>query len=202
MLRTGPASGNDASSSLPALAGGSDERQRSGDLRLPWVHVLLGANSQGTLGGDLQDTQCEPETVHWSRLRLVSPPSTPSRGGSAQGAHKTHPRLLQLLGCPRRLHESSASRRRGEAVLVQMALPSEPWPASHVGAVHGLASRLSAPDAPDYASDLGFVATSLIHGGAGWWQSPRPDLERAGVDDCPGPLDGWVRARGPSRVSW
>jgi hypothetical protein len=30
----------------------------------------------------------------------------------------------------------------------------------------------------DHGSDLGFVATSRISGGAGWWKSPCPDLER------------------------
>ena len=43
-LWTGPASGQDAAPSLPASAGRAEGRQRSGDLRLPWVYVLLGAN--------------------------------------------------------------------------------------------------------------------------------------------------------------
>ena len=43
-LRTDPASGQDASSSVPASAGRAEARQRSGDLRLPRVHVLLGAD--------------------------------------------------------------------------------------------------------------------------------------------------------------
>jgi len=43
------------------------------------------------LGDDLQDTQCEPETVPWFRLRLVSSPSTLSV--SAQ--HKALKRRIQ-----------------------------------------------------------------------------------------------------------
>ena len=66
-----------------------------------------------------------------------------------------------------------------EAGLVQVALPSEPAQASHLGAIRGFASRLPAPPTSDHGSDLGSVATSRISGRAGWWKSPCPDLERA-----------------------
>ena len=50
---------------------------------------------------------------------------------------------------------------------------------AYLGAVRGSTSRLPAPRASDLGSNLGFVTTSRISGGAGWWQSPCPDLERA-----------------------
>ncbi len=140
---------------------------------------LLVSNPQGTLGDVLQDTQCEPETDHPGRLRLVSSPPTPTGRGSAQSAHEAHPGPFQLLRGERQLSKSAARPRAGRAVLVQVALLSEPAHASHLGAVRGPASRPPAPDASDPDPDLGAVATSLPHGGAGWWKSPCPDLERA-----------------------
>jgi len=62
-------------------------------------------------------------------------------------AQEAHPGPLQLLRCQRQLQKSAASRRAGEAGLVQMALPSESPEASHVGAVRGLTSRLPASEA-------------------------------------------------------
>jgi hypothetical protein len=104
-------------------------------------------------------------------------------------SHRHHPvkaqhaalttRPLQLLRRQRQLPQLAVARRGGEAGLVQVALPSEPAQASHLGAIRGFASRLPAPPTSDHGSDLGSVATSRISGGAGWWQSPRPDLERA-----------------------
>ena len=105
-LRTGPASGQDATSSLPASAGGAEGRQRSGDLRLPWVHALLGAIPQGSLGNAVQDAQCEPEAGDPVRLRVVSSPSTRLGQGSAHGAHEAHPGTLQLLRRERQLQKS------------------------------------------------------------------------------------------------
>jgi hypothetical protein len=99
---------------------------------------------------------------------------------------------LQLLRRQRQLQKLVAGDRAGEAYLVQVALPPEPTQASHLGAVRGSASRLPAPSTPAHRSDLGRVATSRISGGAGWWKSPCPDLERA--RDCPGLLDSWVLA--------
>ena len=53
-------SGQDAASSLPAPAGGTEERRGSGDLRLPRVHALLGALPEGSMGNALQDARCAP----------------------------------------------------------------------------------------------------------------------------------------------
>jgi len=111
--------------SFPAPAGEDQARQGSGDLRLPGLHALLGAQSQGTLGDVLQDSQCEPETDHRVHLRLVSSPSTSSDQDTARSAHEAHPGPLQLFRCERQLQKSAARHRTGEAVLVQMALPSE-----------------------------------------------------------------------------
>jgi len=180
-FRTDPASRPDATVLLSATAEGIQERQGSGDLRLPRVHALLGADPQGTLGDVLQDTQCESETDDPVRLRLVSSPSTPAGGGPARGAQEAHPGPLQLLRGrgERQLPKFAARPRTGEAVLVQVALPSEPTQASHLGAVRGLAPRFPAPAASDHGPDLGPLTTSRLHGGAGWWKSPCPDLERA-----------------------
>src|SRR5262249_24301840 len=140
---------------------------------------LLGADPQRTLGDVLQDTPCEPETDHPVRLRLVSPPPTPAGPGSAPSAHEAHPGPLQLLRGERQLPKSAARPRAGEALLVHVALPSEPAQASHLGAVRGPASRFPAPSTSDPGPDLGRLTMSLLHGGAGWWKSPFPDLERA-----------------------
>jgi hypothetical protein len=68
--------------------------------------------------------------------------------------------------------------------------PSQPAQAPHLGAVRGSASRRPAPEASDPGPDLGPVATSLLHGGAGWWKSPRPGIWRGpGVSNCPGLLN-------------
>jgi hypothetical protein len=157
-----------SASSFPASAGGAEGRQGSGDLRLSRVHALLGAFPEGSLGNVLQDSQCEPETGDPVRLRLVSSPSPPFGEGSARSAHEAHSGSLQLLRRQRQLSKSAVRRRAGEAILVQVALPSEPAQAPYLGAVRGSASRLPAPKAPDHSPDLGPVATSRISGGAGW----------------------------------
>jgi hypothetical protein len=78
-----------------------------------------------------------------------------------------------------------------------------------LGAVRGSAPRLPAPAASDHGPDLGLMTTSRLHGGAGWWKSPCPDLERARGGQLPratrqrdsgpiGPLrygNSWLSAR-------
>ena len=113
------------------------------------------------------------------QLRPMSSRGARGSGPILGGAHETLPRPLQLLRRQRQLSKLVARHRVREAILVQMALPSESTQASHVGAVRGFTSRLPTPRSSDHGSDLGFVATSHISGGAGWWKSPCPDLERA-----------------------
>ena len=102
-LRTDPASGQDPAAALPASAGGPEERERFGLLRLPRVHALLGALSSGSLGDGVQDSAGEPETGDPVRHRLVPSPSAPSGPGSARGAHETIAGPLQLLRRERQL---------------------------------------------------------------------------------------------------
>jgi hypothetical protein len=137
-------------------------------LRLIGKCLHVGAFPEGSLGNFLQDSQCEPETGDPVRLRLASSPSSPFGEGSARSAHEAHSGSLQLLRRQRQLSKSAVRRRAGEAILVQVALPSEPAQAPYLGAVRGSASRLPAPEAPDHSPDLGPVATSRISGGAGW----------------------------------
>src|SRR5262249_55469873 len=76
--------------------------------------------------------------------------------------------------------------RGSEAGLVQVAPPSEPAGASHLGAVRRAAQALSPPASPHHGPNLGDVATSHLSGRAGWWKSPCPVLARA-----PGPVSAW-----------
>ncbi len=116
-----------------------------GHLRLPGIHVLLGANPEGSLEDVVQDTECEPETVHRIRLRLVSSPSTPSGRDPARRAQETYPGVTSTTSVSTATTRSLAGPRRASgARLVQVALPSEPANASHVGAVRKISSRLPA----------------------------------------------------------
>jgi hypothetical protein len=72
-------------------AGGSAVGERSLHLRVPRVHLLLGAFSEGTVDDEVQDEASEPETGHYVRLRVVSAPPTPPGQGSARRALSTHP---------------------------------------------------------------------------------------------------------------
>jgi hypothetical protein len=85
---------------------------------------------------------------------LSSPPA-PLGQGTARSAHETHPGALQLLRRERQLQKSAAGDRAGEAHRVQVALPSEPAQASHVGTVRGPTPRLPAPQASDRGSIWG-----------------------------------------------
>ncbi len=157
----------------------------------------------------LQKVTAHFEHAGFSRVRHLSNGDLivcgPVGRGSAQGAPETHPGPLQLLRCQRQLRKLAAGHRAGEAVLVQVALPSESPQASHVEAVRGLASRLPAPEAPDPGPTLGSVATRLIHGGAVWWKSPLYGSgEWPGVGDCPGLLYSAVSGSSDSTnyVNW
>jgi len=98
---------------------------------------LLGAKPQGALGEVLQNTQCESAADRLGRLSWVSSLSTLFGEWSARGAHEAHPRSFQRFRRKWQLSELAACHRAGEAILVQVALPSEPTQASHVRAVRG-----------------------------------------------------------------
>ena len=61
-LRPVPASGQDASSAFPATAGRAAARQRSGHLRLPGFHRVLGTLQDGKVEDGVQDTVCSSAT--------------------------------------------------------------------------------------------------------------------------------------------
>jgi hypothetical protein len=73
--------------------------------------------------------------------------------------------------------------------LVQVASPSKPANAPHLGEVWRAIAAPASPAPPYHGPNLGDVATRHLSGRAGWWKSPCPDLARA-----PGP----VSARGYS----
>ena len=50
-----------------------------------------------------------------------------------------------------------------------------------MGEIQGADAALPSSGTPDHGPDLGCIAMSHANGGAGWWQSPSPDLERGPV---------------------
>ena len=133
----------------------------------------------GALGDGVQDPDVAPSTVDSSRRRLVSSPSTPAGQGAARRAHETDRGPHQLLRGQRQRAQSAVAHRSGEAVLVEVAPPSEPANSSHLGKVRRTTRAVSFPAGSDRSSDLGSIAASHTHGRAGWWKSPCPDLARA-----------------------
>ena len=77
--------------------------------------------------------------------------------------------------------------------MVQVALPSEPTQASHVGAVRGFTSRFPASPTSDQGSNLGCVTTSRISGGAGL-----VEISTSGSGEGP----GWATAPGYSTAAF
>ncbi len=150
------------------------------------------------MGDDVQDTECALSTVGSSRRRLVSTPSTLAGQGAARRAHEAHPGSLQLLRHQRQLSKSASVCRRGEAGLVQVASPSEPATAPHLGDVRQAVAALSSPTSPYHDPNLGDVATSQLSGRAGWWKSPCPDLARAPGAEA----SGATRQRRASARGW
>ena len=117
---------------------------------------------------------------------MVSAPPTPTGRGPARSAHETLGRTLQLLRSERPPSKSGPSGSRHATGLAQMAAPSQPAYASHVGAVQPIVGTLLASPPAGCRADMGGVATRHISGGAGWWKSPCPDLVRASGEQSPG----------------
>ena len=147
-----------------------------------------------------QDAEQGPEAIQSNGLRMVSAPPTPTGRGPARSAHETLGRTLQLLRSERPPSKSGPSGSRHATGLAQMAAPSQPAYASHVGAVQPIVGTLPASPAAGCRADMGGVATRHISGGAGWWKSPCPVLERASGEQSPGatrppagPVVAWVR---------
>ena len=120
------------------------------------------------------------------RGRVVSTPPTPAGQRATCRALETYPGPLQLLWRERQLPQSGATGRSDEAELARVASPSKQPIASHVGEIRGAPGALPSAHTSDSRADLGSVATSRISGGAGWWKSPSPDLERALGERSPG----------------
>ena len=133
-----------------------------------------------------QDAEQGPEAIQSNGLRMVSAPPTPTGRGPARSAHETLGRTLQLLRSERPPSKSGPSGSRHATGLAQMAAPSQPAYASHVGAVQPIVGTLPASPAAGCRADMGGVATRHISGGAGWWKSPCPVLERASGEQSPG----------------
>lgn len=117
---------------------------------------------------------------------MVPAPSASSGEGPARSAHETLGRTLQLLWSERQHPELGPSGLRHGSGLVQMAAPSQPAYASHVGAVQSTTGAHPASPAACCGEDMGRIATSRISGGAGWWKSPCPVLVRASGEQSPG----------------
>ena len=133
-----------------------------------------------------QDAEQGPEAIQSNGLRMVSAPPTPTGRGPARSAHETLGRTLQLLRSERPPSKSGPSGSRHATGLAQMAAPSQPAYASHVGAVQPIVGPLLASPPAGCRADMGGVATRHISGGAGWWKSPCPDLVRASGEQSPG----------------
>ena len=133
-----------------------------------------------------QDAEQGPEAIQSNGLRRVSAPPTPTGRGPARSAHETLGRTLQLLRSERQPSKFGPSGSRHATGLAQMAAPSQPAHASHVGAVQPIVGTLPASPAAGCRADMGGVATRHISGGAGWWKSPCPVLVRASGEQSPG----------------
>ena len=120
------------------------------------------------------------------RIRLLSSPSTPSGCCATRRSMQTHSGTLQLLWCKWQLPQLGATDRSDGAELDQMASPSKQSITSHMEEVRCHIGAIPPSETPHPRADLGWIATSHTSGGAGWWKSPSPDLERALGERSPG----------------
>ena len=97
----------------------------------------------------------------------VSAPSAPTGAGPARSAHETLGRTLQLLRGERQPPKPDQSGLRHDAGLVQMAAPSQPANASHVGAIRQTAGTIPASPPARSGAHMGRVDTRHISGRAG-----------------------------------
>ena len=154
--------------------------------RLKKKRYRLATDAARTLADVVQDAEQGPEAIQSNGLRMVSAPPTPTGRGPARSAQETLGRTLQLLRSERQPSKSGPSGSRHATGLAQMAAPSQPAHASHVGAVQPIVGTLPDSPAAGCRADMGGVATRHISGGAGWWKSPCPDLVRASGEQSPG----------------
>ena len=142
-----------------------------------------------------QDAEQGPEAIQSNGLRMVSAPPASTGRGPARSAQETLGRTLQLLRSERQPSKFGPSGSRHATGLAQMAAPSQPAHASHVGAVQPIVGTLPASPPAGCRADMGGVATRHISGGAGWWKSPCPVLERASGEQSPGATRPTHRSR-------
>jgi hypothetical protein len=138
------------------------------------------------MGDDVQNETGAPATVDPGHRRLVSKPSPLAGQGAARRAQEAPPGPLQLLRRERQLSQFADARRTGEAGLVQVASPSKPATAPHMGEVRRATQALSSPASPPRGPNLGDVTASHLSGRAGWWKSPCPVPARAPGEQSPG----------------
>ena len=165
---------------------GQAQWEGAGHVRISRVHDVLATDLARTLADVVQDAEQRPEAIQSNGLRMVSAPPTPTGRGPARSAQETLGRTLQLLRSERQPSKFGPSGSRHATGLAQMAAPSQPAHASHVGAVQPTVGTLPASPPAGCRADMGGVATRHISGGAGWWKSPCPDLVRASGEQSPG----------------
>jgi len=106
----------------------AQERERSGDLRLPGVHALLGAIAEGSMGNVVQDSKRESKTGDTVDLRLESSPSSPVGQGATRSAQQTTAGSLQLLRRERQLSQFAHRASPSTARTVLEDVHPQSWP--------------------------------------------------------------------------
>ena len=141
-LRADPPPGQDPPAALPATADRSSRRERPGHLRLPRVHAVLAADPKGRW-------RMACKTRRARLRRAIQAVYDWCRRHRHQPVKEQHAALTQTLAGPLQLLRRQrqlcrvwpAAREAREAGLVQVAEPSQPADAMHLGEVQGLAPR-------------------------------------------------------------
>ena len=168
MERFGPeaASREDSAHCVRAPQGGTAQWEGAGHVRFSGVHDVLATDAARTLADVVQDAEQGPEAIQSNGLRMVSAPPASTGRGPARSAQETLGRILQLLRSERQPSKFGPSGSRHATGLAQMAAPSQPAHASHVGAVQPIVGTLPASPPAGCRADMGGVATRHISGGS------------------------------------
>ncbi len=147
-------------------------RQRTGDLRLPWLHAVLAANAQGGLVTGHEDTQGEASEGAQGPRRALPTPSARLAHGAARRGHEAYSGAHELLRGQRQHARHQLPGRRGRGDKAQVAQPLKSAKTPQLEAVQGPPRGLSASRAAYPCPDMGIVNMSLLSGRAVWWKSP------------------------------
>src|SRR6266403_6151050 len=90
---------------------------------LPWVLLVLAANSGGKLGGGVQDPACAVGAGHTASVCVVSGEPAPSSPAAARHAREKSAGSHQLLRGERKYPQPEALRASGGTKLAQVAQP-------------------------------------------------------------------------------